>query len=171
MDSHHEEENIFFIPPEISEKLQDPAVVIQYLEQGKTLQEILGYTEDKVEEFYQKAKILFERQEYEQAKEGFMFLVTLNPYVHAFWLGLGMAEELCHHFHEALRAYGMAIFTDPTNPLPYYHAATCHQALNDSNHARQSLEFAIETARLSDDKNMRLLEAYAQEALLRLKQK
>ena len=160
-------EEIFALPPDIIAKLKDPTILIRYIEDGKTFQEILGYSEERMEAYYQKAKELFDRQAYEKAAEVFLFLTTLNPYVPSFWLGLGMSEELLHHFHEALRAYGMAIFTHPQDPLPHYHSATCYLALHDPTHARQSLELAVEAAK----NNAHPLQSHAEEALVRLKNK
>ena len=104
---------------------------------------------DTMEKFYQGAYNLFHQQEYRKAADAFVFLTTLNPYVHNYWLGLGMAEQLEGGYQEALLAYAMAILSDGSNPVTHYHSATCYRALNDKQSALQSLEMAI---RCSGDK-------------------
>ncbi|MFQ5730114.1 MAG: CesD/SycD/LcrH family type III secretion system chaperone, partial [Waddliaceae bacterium] len=74
------------IPEEAIEKLKDPEVIRRQIEEGKTFQEIIGYSVDTMEKFYQGAYNLFQQQEYRKAADAFVFLTTLNPYVHNYWL-------------------------------------------------------------------------------------
>ena len=131
------------IPKEAIEKLKDPEVVRRQVKEGKTFQEIIGYSSDAMEKFYTIARNLFERQEYNKSADAFVFLTTLNPYVHNYWLGLGMAEQLNGGFQGALLAYAMAILTNPENPAAHYQSASCYRALNDSKNAVMSYEMAV----------------------------
>lgn len=133
----------FKIPEEALEKMRDPAHIKKQVDEGKTFQEILGYTSDAMDKFYEAAHQLFQKQQYEEAADAFVFLTTLNPKVHSYWLGLGMSEQLIGEHDAALMAYGMAILTNMENPLPHYHSASCYQALLDKNSAIISLELAI----------------------------
>lgn len=134
------------IPEEVIEKLRDPDIIRRQMKEGKTFQEILGYTPAMMEKFYQGAYNLFQMQEYQKAADAFVFLTTLNPYVHNYWLGLGMAEQLNGGYQGALLAYAMAILNDIGNPLPHYHSASCYRALQDNKSALQSLDMAIRCA-------------------------
>lgn len=134
------------IPEEAIEKLKDPEIIRRQIEEGKTFQEVLGYSVEAMEKFYQIAYNLFQQQEYQKAADAFVFLTTLNPYVHNYWLGLGMAEHLDGGYQGALLAYAMAILTDVENPVTHYHSATCYRALSDRQSALLSLEMAIRCA-------------------------
>jgi type III secretion system low calcium response chaperone LcrH/SycD len=130
------------IPKEAIERLKDPEVLKRQMKEGKTFQEIIGYSHDAMEKFYSIAHGLFQRQEYDRAADAFVFLTTLNPYVHNYWLGLGMSEQLNGGFQGALLAYAMAILTNPENPAAHYQSASCYRALNDSRNAILSFEMA-----------------------------
>lgn len=138
------------IPEDALEKLRDPEMIRRQVHEGKTFQEILGYTPEKMESFYESAYNLFKMQEYEKAADAFIFLTTLNPYVHNYWLGLGMSEQLNDSFQSGLLAYAMAILTDMQNPLPHYHSAKCYLGIDDKVSAIAALETALVLAKESD---------------------
>jgi type III secretion system low calcium response chaperone LcrH/SycD len=157
---HHE----FQIPKEALEKLQDPHYIKKQMDEGKTFQEILGYSIETMERFYEAAHVLFQKQQYEEASDAFIFLTVLNPGVHNYWLGLGMSEQLNEEYDAALMAYNMAIATNSDNPLPHYHSASCYYALHDKHNARIALEAAIKCA----DEGDLSIKSHAEKALDRL---
>ena len=133
----------FTIPKEAKERLSNPKILHDLLSKGKTFQEIIGYSFATMEKFYSRAHHLYQDQRYEDAADAFMFLTTLNPNVHNYWLGLGMSEHMNEEYDAALIAYGMAIMTDVENPLPHYHSASCYNALQDKENALAAVELAI----------------------------
>lgn len=138
------------IPEEAIERLRDPEVIRRQMEEGKTFQEIIGYSNQTMDKFYQIAHGLFQQQEYSQAADAFVFLTTLNPYTHNYWLGLGMSEQLSGSYQGALLAYAMAILTDIENPVAHYHSASCYRAVGDRRSALQSLKMALRCAEESE---------------------
>lgn len=141
-----EEMEEYRIPDEAVERLKNSEVLREHLEKGDTFQEIIGYSSEKMEDFYRIAYNLFQKQEYAKAADAFIFLTTLNPNVHNYWLGLGMSEQLLGNYQSALMSYAMGILTNIHHPLPHYHSATCYRAMRDKNSAIQSLKMAIECA-------------------------
>lgn len=131
------------IPQEAFERLKDPEIVRKQMKEGKTFQEIIGYSRTAMEKFYKVARNLFQKQEYNKAADAFVFLTTLNPYVHNYWLGLGMSEQLGRTYQGALLAYAMAILTDIGNPTAHYQSASCYRQLEDYDNSVQSYEMAI----------------------------
>lgn len=136
----------FKIPQEHLDKLNDPDVLRRYVDEGKTFQEILEFDDEAMERFYQVARTLFQIQRHKDAADAFLFLTTLNPFVSAYWIGLGMCEQVQEEYKQALVAYAMATISDRNNPTPLYYAAACHHALNDTDQALRTLESAIEAA-------------------------
>lgn len=136
----------FHVPQEILEQLRDVEMIKRQVIDGRTFQEILGYSETVMEDFYAKARSLYERQEYQKAADVFVFLTTLNPYIHNYWLGLGMSEQLNENYQNALLAYAMGMLTQIQNPVIYYHSGNCYRALGDSVNALQSYELAAKYA-------------------------
>jgi type III secretion system low calcium response chaperone LcrH/SycD len=136
----------YHIPKDALEKLKDPEVIRRQVKEGKTFQEIIGYSQEAMEKFYTSAHQLFLKEEYQKSADAFVFLTTLNPYVHNYWLGLGMSEQLNENYQGALLAYAMAILTDIENPITHYHSGNCYHALNDIANALQSFEMTIRCA-------------------------
>lgn len=136
----------FKIPQEHFDKLNDPNVLRRYVDEGKTFQEILEFDDAAMERFYQVARGLLDVQRHKDAADAFLFLTTLNPFVSAYWIGLGMCEQLQEEYKQALVAYAMAAISDRHSPVPLYYSAACHHALNDTDQALRSLEMAIEAA-------------------------
>jgi len=135
----------FGIPEEALKRLSDPDILRRYIDEGKSFQDILGYSNETMEKFYGAAHRLFTKEQYQEAADAFVFLTTLNPYVHNYWLGLGMCEQLNTDHEAALVAYGMAVITDDDNPLPHYHSACCLEAVGDLPNAIASLDLTIDT--------------------------
>lgn len=133
----------FQIPEDALQRMQDPEVIKEYISEGKTFQEIIGYPDGTMEKFYGAARKLFEKGRYRDAADAFIFLTTLNPYVHNYWLGLGMSEQMSEEYESAVVAYTMASVTDPQNPIAHLHAATCNYMLQDDEGALGSADMAI----------------------------
>lgn len=133
----------FGIPEQVLSKLRDNNWVGEQLREGKTFQDMLNFSDSTMDQFYSKARHLFQIQRYEDASNAFVFLTTLNPYHYAYWIGLGMSDHLLQEYENALIAYAMASLCDPENPFPHYHAAACYQLTNDRENALLALEMVI----------------------------
>lgn len=133
----------FHIPKEVLSRLKDHQWVGEQILQGKTFQDMIGFSATTMEKLYAKARSLFRRERYEEAADAFIFLTTLNPHYYVYWIGLGMSEHLSGYYQEALGAYAMAAICDPNNPVPHYHAASCYRHLLDHANARVALESCI----------------------------
>lgn len=117
---------------------------------GEIPQEIIEFSEEVMAKLYESAYTLFQSKKYEEAADGFLFLTTLNPHHHEYWLGLGMATQLCQHYEAAIDAYELAALCDLSSPVPYFYLAKCLFAIHDRESALQALDLAIETAGDSD---------------------
>jgi len=127
-------------------KLKNKKQLKKELAQGKSAREIMGFSEEAMAKFYAAANRLFESRRYVDSADAFLFLVTLNPYRHDYWLGLGMATQMCQNYEAAIDAYEMASICDIGNPIPYLYLAKCLFAIHDRVSALQALDLAIESA-------------------------
>jgi len=155
----------FHIPKEAYERLNDPETVLKQIRDGVTFQEILGYDSSTMNKFYGAASRLFDLQEYRKSADSFSFLTTMNPYVHSYWVGLGMSEQLDGEYADALLAYAMAVLTDVENPIPHYHSATCYKELGELEDGIDALQMTIEYA--GGNKQYSQLKEHAQSLKLR----
>ena len=133
----------FEIPDDVKEKLQNPDVFEQHITEGKPLQEILEFSDETIEIFYQQANALYQNHNYIEAIEAFTFLTTINPFIVNFWIGLGMSEQRLEEYGNAFLAYSMAMMVDASNPMPHYQTALCYRALMQPENALESLELAL----------------------------
>ncbi len=136
----------FKISKKVREKLKDEAYLKKEFAKGKTGQQILEFSDETMAKFYKASYKLFEHKKYADAANAFLFLVTLNPFNHDYWLGLGMATQLQGDFESAIDAYEMAAMYEIENPVPYFYLAKCLFAMHDRESALQALDLALEYA-------------------------
>lgn len=136
----------FKLSPEVKKKLKNEKILKKELAEGKTAQEILEISNETMAKFYGAAYRLFEHKRYEEAGNAFLFLATLNPHYQDYWLGLGMATQMCHDYEAAIDAYELAAIANIASPVPYFYLAKCLFAIHDRESALQALDLAIETA-------------------------
>ncbi|MEI8364999.1 MAG: SycD/LcrH family type III secretion system chaperone [Parachlamydiaceae bacterium] len=143
----------FKLSKKAKEKLKNKPLLKKELAAGKTPQEILGFPDETMAKFYHAANTLFEGRHYTDAANAFLFLVTLNTHNHDYWLGLGMATQMCGDFEAAIDAYEMAAMTDVESPVPYFYLAKCLFAIHDRDSALQAIELALEYAEDKEEYN------------------
>lgn len=136
----------FKVSKKVREKLKDKEFLKRELAAGKTAQEIMGFSNETMAKFYKAAYHLFENRHHSDAANAFLFLVTLNPYNHDYWLGLGMSTQMCGDYEAAIDAYEMAAINDINSPVPYFYLAKCLFAIHDRESALQALDLALENA-------------------------
>lgn len=136
----------FRLSPEAKAKLKNKKLLQKEFAEGKTAQEIMGFSDEVMAKFYGAAYRLFEHKRYEDAANAFLFLATLNPHNHDYWLGLGMASQLSQEYEAAIDAYELAAISNIESPVPYFYLAKCLFAIHDRESALQALELAIESA-------------------------
>jgi type III secretion system low calcium response chaperone LcrH/SycD len=156
----------FFLSPKIKEKLKNLDLIKKEIVDGKTFQEIIEFSESTMAKFYQSAYKLFQNKKYNDAANAFLFLVTLNPHRHDYWLGLGMASQMCHDYEAAIDAYEMAAICEINNPVPYFYLAKCLFAIHEHESSLQALDLAIECAGNEEEYSELKLQAKAARNLL-----
>jgi type III secretion system low calcium response chaperone LcrH/SycD len=136
----------FKLSKKVKEKLKNKALLKRELAAGKSAQEILEFSDETMVKFYKAAYRLVENKRWKDAANAFLFLVTLNPHNHDYWLGLGMSTQMCADYEAAIDAYEMAAITDIESPVPYFYLAKCLFAIHDRESALQAIELALEHA-------------------------
>ncbi|MEC7840398.1 MAG: SycD/LcrH family type III secretion system chaperone [Chlamydiota bacterium] len=148
-------------------KLKDKELLKQELALGKSPQEILEFKEEEMAEFYGAAYQLFQSKRYTEAANAFLFLVTLNSYNFDYWLGLGMATQMCQEYESAIDAYEMAAILNVESPVPYFYLSKCFFAVHDHENALIALDIALEFSEESDEYSDLRNQALAAKRLLK----
>lgn len=136
----------FKLSKKVKARLKNKSLLKKWFAKGKSAQEILEFSDSTMLKFYQAAYVLLEHKRYEDAANAFLFLITLNPYHHDYWIGLGMASQLLQDFELAIDAYEMAAVCRVEDPTPYFYLAKCLFAIHDRSSALLALDLAIEYA-------------------------
>lgn len=135
----------------VKKKLKNKDLLRKEVEQGRSAQEILEISDKKLAKYYEAAYALFVHHRYTDAANAFLFLVTLNPYNHDYWVGLGMASQMCQEYETAIDAYEMAAVCKVDSPVPYFYLAKCLFSIHDRESALQALDLAIEYSEDSEE--------------------
>jgi len=135
------------IPDDTIEQLQKPGILRKYIEEGKSLQDIIGYSDDLMQKLYTTAYNIFQEGRYQESQDAFLFLTTLNPFVYGYWLGLAMSYQFLEEYEQAVLSYECAVNVEPLNPVPYYYSACCHYLLNQKAEALHDLQLLDEKAK------------------------
>ena len=115
-------------------------MVLQCLEQGISVADIRGYSEEEIEALYQVAYNLYQQQKHQDAKTVFHCLSIYEHTDARFWLGLGGCCQRLNEFESAINAYSCAALADATNPVYSFHACECYIAMKDWSTAKKAIE-------------------------------
>ena len=134
--------------------LQD--LIIQNLQQGGTLADLKGITDDQCEALYTLGYGLYERGRYTDALKILGYLVMLNHTEHRYLLALGATAQALGKYEDALKQYMAATLLDPTDPSPVVHSIPCLIELGHFQPALESCDLAI--AMCTQDSHAALLQ-------------
>ncbi|MDP1836485.1 MAG: SycD/LcrH family type III secretion system chaperone [Chlamydiales bacterium] len=107
----------------------------------------LGLPASALESYYKRAYQLYNSGQYQEAIKIFRVMTMLCPYEHKYVFALAACHHRAGEYVTALAAYQTSTQSDPTDPLPYYHAADCMINLGYVHAARESLKIAIENTK------------------------
>lgn len=120
------------------------ADALQRLFGGETLAAINGVSQERLEEAYQEACDAIGREEFEDALETLLFLVTNDAYDFRFQFGYALCLHQLGHVAEAARHYGLAWMLDCSDAAAAFRLGECHAALGDREAAAEAFETAIQ---------------------------
>ena len=115
-------------------------LALECLEQGISIADANGYSEEEIEALYQVAYNLYQQQKHQDAKAMFHFLAMYEHTDVRFWLGLGGCCQRLKEFENAIVAYSCAALADATNPVYPFHACECYMAMEDWGAAKKAIE-------------------------------
>jgi type III secretion system low calcium response chaperone LcrH/SycD len=118
--------------PEFSkeEKIEHGKLLVKIFEKGMTPKEAMQISDEEVAQIYSFAYNQFTLGKFEDARELFKMLLTLELNG-----DFATALGICHHrlkdYEYAIHCYMLASFLDSTNPVPLFYAYDCFMNLND----------------------------------------
>lgn len=131
------------------------------------LQTTIGISPKTYEIFYAAGRDLYTHKSYEKAADVFFVLAMLNHCYSNVWISLGLSEQHCGHFEQALKAFAMGAITHVDSPEPFFCAADCCIAMNDYSEAKIYLDEGLE--RLNKDRQYETFRGIANRIARQLK--
>ncbi|MCE5294913.1 MAG: hypothetical protein LLF94_09930 [Chlamydiales bacterium] len=123
--------------------LDNPETFKNFLAQGKSISDVLGFSSDAIDKFYEAAHHLIAQKRFKEAKDAFFFLVTIAPQVSECWLGLGLAYGQCKETEGAIQSYLRAIALSPHKADGYVAFARLFTALDDAKSAQKVCDIGM----------------------------
>lgn len=99
--------------------------VYKLMQQGMTLQEATGLSDEALEEVYSLAYGYYNQGKYEESASLFKFLAGACPKVYKYVLGLASSYHQLESYEEAGVGFYIAFHLDPENPIPAYFITDC----------------------------------------------
>ncbi len=116
----------------------------ELMQKENGIQQLLEISDEVLDLYYKAALHLLDEKRWKDASDAFLFLVLLNPFVHNYWIGAGIAEQSLGNFEQAIQYYVLSQASDSTDPISYAHAFQCCLALDETETAQKFLEEALE---------------------------
>jgi tetratricopeptide (TPR) repeat protein len=111
---------------------------------NRSIMDILGLDENLIGKFYSASDHLFAAERFKEASDALFFIANIEPTESIFWLALGNAEFLQENWTEALKAFSLAYYTNPSDPRAVIYAAQCHHELGDNKQAAMIIDSIIQ---------------------------
>lgn len=129
--------------------------VTKQIQEGATVKEALGLTDENLEQVYAVAYTRYQQGAYQDAAALFRYLVSLDPNTYKFVLGLAAAHHKLHQYQPAANLYVLASLRAPSDPVPYFHVADCYIRLEDTEMARSALYLCISHCKSPESATMK----------------
>ncbi|MCH9626866.1 MAG: hypothetical protein S4CHLAM2_04970 [Chlamydiales bacterium] len=118
--------------------------VLNLMEEGMTLQEATGVSDETLEEIYNLAYGYYDQGKYKEAVSLFHFLAGASPRTYKYVLGLASSFHQIGAFEEAAVGFYCALNIEPENPIPAYYVTDCFLKQNCVEEAAEFAELTIE---------------------------
>lgn len=157
--------------PEFSkeEKKEHAQLLVKIFEQGLSPKEAMKISDEEMSQIYSFAFHKFSAGNYEDARELFKMLLSLEPFNSEFATALGVCHHRLKNYELALQCYMLNSVLAPQDPVGLFYAYDCFMNLNNEIAAAIMLSNVI--ARAGDQPMYTKIKTDAQSLLERLEKK
>ena len=113
------------------------------IQNAGSLHALIDITDSSLKSHEDSAALHFKREAYEEALIPMQLLAALQPNKQSHWLQLGAIRMKLSNFEQALQAFAMATFCEPSDPRPYFFSAFSYCKLNNFKEAELCLNHTI----------------------------
>lgn len=132
------------------EKKEKIEMMMDILDKGIPVQQVLGITDEKVDAFYQMAASFYNAGNYQKALKFFSVLFEITGCVE-FAMGIAACHHCLHDYESAYEYYMFCSGMAPENPFPFFYAYDCVMNLGSIAMAEKMLTKVIEISGDNDE--------------------
>ncbi|PRC93868.1 type III secretion system translocator chaperone SicA [Solimicrobium silvestre] len=127
---------------------QDLEVILDAVNQGVTLKEIHGISDEQMDGLYSLAYDFYNQGRLDEAEKFFRFLCIYDFYCVDFLMGLAAVYQLKEMYQKAADIYAIAFAQGDADYRPMLYSGQCQLAMGKSGKAKQCFKVVVEQ---SDD--------------------
>jgi type III secretion system low calcium response chaperone LcrH/SycD len=116
-----------------------------------SIQELLNISEEDMDQMEKIAGDYYRKEEFQNSRDIFLFLTSIDSERWNYWLGLGMSEQMNKHYDMAATAYSMAADLNSADPSIHLYSANCLHLMNRKDEAINVLQLLIEGTAHDDE--------------------
>lgn len=113
-------------------------------EEGMSLKDATGVSEEVLEEIYALAHGYYNQGKYLEANSLFQFLIGTSPAEYKYALGLGASFHQMGIYQEAGYSFYLAHTIDEENPIPAYYIVDCFLKQGRQEEAKELAQMTVE---------------------------
>lgn len=132
------------LPPEQKKELGK--IMVKVFEKGMTPKEAMGVSEKEISEIYGFAYYNFSIGKFEEAKQLFKMMFTLDPRKGEYATCIGVCHHKQKEYEDAIAMYLLSSGLSAKDPVPLFYAYDCFKCLNQEYVAAMMLMTTIEKA-------------------------
>jgi len=132
---------------------QDLETILDAVNQGVTLKEIHGISDEQMDGLYSLAYDFYQQGRLDEAEKFFRFLCIYDFYCVDFLMGLAAVYQLKKMYQKAADLYAVAFAQGDADYRPMLYAGQCQLAMGKSGKARQCFTVVLEQ---SDDASLKV---------------
>lgn len=119
--------------PEVSkqQKIDHGKLLVNIFEKGMSPKEAMEISDEEIAQIYSFAYHQFSAGKFEEARELFKMLLTLEPINADFATALGVCHHRLKDYEYAVQCYMLATLFDAENPVPLFYAYDCFTNLGN----------------------------------------
>lgn len=129
-----------------ADSAEQTRLIIEGLQNGATLKDFKGISDDMLEGVYAMAYDFFRNGRLDDAEHFFRFLALYDFYNADYAMGLAAVLQMKKEYDKAVSHYALAQMLDTRTDRPMFHMAQCHLALGKLDLARECFEGVAERA-------------------------
>lgn len=136
-----------FLPPGPADDLSMDETLHRLLEEllaGRTMASIQGVDRTKIDALYAVAHSLYQREQYEEARKVFTYLMALDHHETLYMRALASCLQMLKRYDEAIEYYSLASVYDLEDPRPTFHTAECLLAQGRTDEAHEALSIVVD---------------------------